>query len=58
MAASVIAGVYKDIPTAQKAMGSGFEKEYHPDPVKAKKYESLFRKYKELGSFIEKSQPY
>jgi L-ribulokinase len=58
MAASVVAGVYKDIPTAQKAMGSGFEKEYHPDPVKAKKYESLFRKYKELGSFIEKSQPY
>jgi L-ribulokinase len=55
MAASVVAGVYKDIPSAQKAMGGGFEKEYHPDPVKAKKYESLFRKYKELGSFIEKN---
>jgi L-ribulokinase len=55
MAASVVAGVHKDIPSAQKAMGGGFEKEYHPDPVKAKKYESLFRKYKELGSFIEKN---
>ena len=55
MAASVVAGVYKDIPSAQKAMGGGFEKEYHPDPVRAKKYESLFRKYKELGSFIEKN---
>jgi L-ribulokinase len=54
MAASVVAGIHKDIPAAQKAMGSGFEKEYHPDPVRAKKYETLFRKYKELGSFIEK----
>ena len=55
MAASVVAGVYKDIPSAQKAMGGGFEREYNPDPARAKKYETLFRKYKELGSFIEKS---
>lgn len=53
MAASVVAGVYKDIPAAQKAMGGGFEKEYHSDPARAKKYETLFRKYKELGSLIE-----
>ena len=53
MAASVVAGVHKDISAAQKAMGGGFEKEYKPDPVRAKKYESLFIKYKELGSFIE-----
>jgi len=55
MAASVVAGVYKDIPEAQKAMGGGFEKEYHPDPSRAKKYESLFRKYKDLGKMIEKN---
>jgi L-ribulokinase len=54
MAASVVAGIHKDIPSAQKAMGGGFEKEYHPDPVRAKKYETLFRKYKKLGTFIEK----
>jgi L-ribulokinase len=54
MAASVVAGVYKDISSAQKAMGGGFEKEYTPDPVRAKKYETLFRKYKELGLMIEK----
>jgi L-ribulokinase len=53
MAAAVVAGVYKDISTAQKAMGGGFEKEYSPDPVRAKKYDILFRKYKELGAFIE-----
>ncbi|MCX6254178.1 MAG: ribulokinase, partial [Bacteroidia bacterium] len=54
MAAAVVAGVYKNISTAQKAMGGGFEKEYRPDPARAKKYETLFRKYKELGSLIEK----
>ena len=54
MAASVVAGIHKDIPTAQKAMGGGFEKEYKPDPERAGKYEKLFLKYKKLGSFIEK----
>jgi L-ribulokinase len=53
IAASVVAGIHKDIPTAQKAMGGGFEKEYKPNPAKAKKYEELFNKYKRLGSFIE-----
>ena len=53
MAASVVAGVHKDIPAAQKAMGGGFEKEYLPDPEKAKKYEIIFRKYKKLGRLIE-----
>jgi L-ribulokinase len=54
MAASVVAGIYQDIPAAQKAMGGGFEKEYKPNPAKAKKYNELFEKYKKLGSFIEK----
>jgi L-ribulokinase len=54
MAASVVAGIHADIPSAQKAMGIGFEKEYHPDPVRAKKYDELYRKYKKLGLFIEK----
>lgn len=54
MAASVVAGIHKDISSAQKVMGGGFEKEYHPDPVRAKKYEILFRKYKELGLLVEK----
>ena len=54
MAASVVAGVYENIPSAQKAMGSGFEKEYKPDKVRAAKYETLFNKYKKLGLMIEK----
>jgi L-ribulokinase len=53
MAASVMAGVYKDFPAAQKAMGGGFEKEYEPDPARAKNYNELYNKYKKLGSFVE-----
>jgi L-ribulokinase len=56
MAAAVVAGVYKDIPSAQKAMGGGFETEYHPDPDRAGSYDKLYKKYKELGHFLEKSR--
>lgn len=54
MAASVVAGLHTDIPAAQEAMGGGFEKEYFPDPSGARNYETLYMKYKSLGSFIEK----
>jgi len=54
MAASVVAGIHKDVSAAQQAMGGGFEKVYKPNPSKAKKYETLFKKYRKLGSFIEK----
>jgi len=53
MAASVVAGIHKDFPAAQKAMGGGFEKTYKPNPARARKYDELFKKYKKLGSFIE-----
>jgi L-ribulokinase len=53
MAASVMTGVHKDFPAAQKAMGGGFEKEYKPDPARVKRYNELYSKYKKLGSFIE-----
>jgi L-ribulokinase len=50
----VVAGIYKDVPAAQKAMGGGFEKEYKPNPKRAKNYNALYAKYKKLGSFVEK----
>ncbi|MCU0474279.1 MAG: ribulokinase [Bacteroidales bacterium] len=53
MAAAVVAGVHKDISAAQKAMGGGFEKEYKPDSLRARKYETLYKRYKKLGSFVE-----
>ncbi len=55
MAASVVAGIHKDIPTAQKVMGGGFEVEYVPDPARAKRYETLYMKYRKLGSLIEEN---
>jgi L-ribulokinase len=55
MAASVAAGIHKDIASAQKAMGGGIEKEYRPDPVRAAKYSDIYEKYKKLGKFIESS---
>jgi len=54
MAAAVVAGIHPDIPAAQKSMGGGFEKEYAPNPARAKKYEALYKKYKILGAFMEK----
>jgi len=57
MAAAVVSGVYPDVETAQQKMGSGFEKEYHPDPGNAKKYKILFERYKQLGAFIEEKIP-
>ncbi|MCP4728176.1 MAG: ribulokinase, partial [bacterium] len=53
MAAATAAGIYPDIGSAQNAMGSGFETEYYPDPERAKKYDILYKKYSELGKFVE-----
>ncbi len=53
MAAATAAGIYPDIRQAQKAMGSGFEKTYQPDPDRAAQYQVLYEKYKQLGDFIE-----
>ena len=53
MAAAVVAGVHKDIPAAQEAMGGGFETEYHPDKERAAVYSKLYEKYKKFGEFIE-----
>lgn len=53
MSAAVTAGMHKDLLSAQKAMGGGFETEYRPDAERARKYNLLFEKYIKFGSFIE-----
>ncbi len=53
MAAAAVSGIYSTLEEAQKAMGKGFEKEYYPDPVRAKKYNELYKKYLYLGDFVE-----
>jgi len=53
MAAAVTGRVYTNFENAKNAMGSGFEKEYHPDASRVKKYETLYSKYRKLGTFVE-----
>ena len=54
MAAAVVGGIYTNIEEAQKAIGSGFEKEYIPNPVNAEKYKILYEEYTRLGEFVER----
>ncbi|MCL2472983.1 MAG: ribulokinase [Treponema sp.] len=53
MFAAVAAGLYPDIPAAQKALCSPIDKVYKPDPEKVKIYEELYGRYKTLGVFAE-----
>jgi len=54
MAASVAGGIHKNFELAKKHMGSGFETEYKPEAVNAKKYQMIYNNYIKLGTFIEK----
>ena len=53
MLAATAAGVYPTTQEAQKAMGSGFDAEYHPIPENVEAYKSLYDQYETFGNFIE-----
>ncbi len=53
MFAAVAAGIHPNIETAMKAMGSGVEREYHPDPERAHLYDALYARYRALAGFVE-----
>jgi L-ribulokinase len=53
MAASVMAGIHENFEVAQKAMGGGFEKEYHPRKEYVTLYGELYKKYLRLAESIE-----
>jgi len=53
MFAAVAAGLYPDIPAAQKALCSPIENIYTPDSAVVKVYDELYKKYKALGAFVE-----
>jgi L-ribulokinase len=55
MFAATAAGIYPTVEDAQKAMGSGFDKEYTPNEENAKIYHEIYKKYIKLGVFTEKS---
>jgi L-ribulokinase len=56
MFAATAAGVYEDVNTAMDRMGSGFDKEYHPDAEVTNQYEVLYQEYKNLCNTIENVQ--
>lgn len=54
MFAATAAGVYSKVEDAQKAMNSGFAKEYQPNAENAKVYQAIYDEYLKLGKFTEK----
>jgi L-ribulokinase len=53
MFAATAAGLYGQVEEAQQAMSAGTEAVYRPDPVRAKRYDRLYKDYLALGSFVE-----
>jgi L-ribulokinase len=51
--AATVAGIYPDVPAAMKAMGSGMERQYLPDPLRAKMYDQLYQRYTRVGALLE-----
>jgi L-ribulokinase len=53
MFAATAAGLYPRVEEAQRAMSSGTEAVYRPDPVRAERYDRLYEAYLRLGVFVE-----
>jgi L-ribulokinase len=53
MFAATAAGIYNKVEDAMNAMGQGFDATYHPDKSKTALYAKRYKKYRELGGFIE-----
>ena len=52
MFAAVVAVIYPTVEEAMKAMGGGFDVEYHPDKTKQSVYEKRYKQYQKLGEFV------
>jgi L-ribulokinase len=53
MYAAVAAGIYPDVLTSQKALGSGFAETYTPNPVRVADYAARYAQYQRFGKFVE-----
>jgi len=53
MFAAVVGGVFSDIFEAQETMACGIEAVYEPQEAHRDHYQSIYEKYKEIGSFVE-----
>ncbi len=54
MFAAVVGGVFTDILEAQEKMACGIEAIYEPSKEHINHYQSLYKKYKDIGVFVEK----
>lgn len=55
MFAATVAGVYPNVGEAMKAMGQGFDAEYHPIAENVAYYAKRMKKYEAFGKFIEEN---
>ena len=53
MFAATAAGLYPKVEDAMDAIGQGFDATYTPDPSRTGVYAARYRKYAQLGAFIE-----
>jgi L-ribulokinase len=53
MFAAVAAGLYRDIPSAQKSLCAAIEKTFMPRPKETGIYNKLYEEYLKLGAFAE-----
>jgi L-ribulokinase len=53
MFAATAAGLHKNVESAMRSMGKGFEKTYHPDQTRKIIYQKRYQQYKKTGSCIE-----
>jgi len=53
MFAATAAGIYPKVEDAMAAMGGGFDREYKPNRQNAELYAKRYRKFIELGEFVE-----
>lgn len=53
MCAAAASGIYGTIEEAQQYMNSGYAKEYKPNKRNSAKYNALYKRYRELGTYIE-----
>jgi L-ribulokinase len=56
MFAATAAGLYGQVEQAQRAMSSGTDSIYRPEPESALRYDRLYQDYLVLGSFVEHQQ--
>jgi L-ribulokinase len=53
MFAATAAGIYEKVEDAMNTMGQGFDAEYAPAKANVDIYAKRYRKYKELGNYLE-----